>query len=37
MVHQTENFENVSVNIYETGSFARFDQGFFNFMKETQT
>ena len=29
MVPQTENFENISVNIYETGSFTK--------MKDTQT
>ena len=26
MVTQTENFENSSVNIYETGSFTKFDE-----------
>ena len=26
MVAQTENFENISVNIYETGSFIKFDE-----------
>ena len=26
MVPQTENFENISVNIYETGSFTKFDE-----------
>ena len=26
MVLQTENFENTSVNIYETGSFTKFDE-----------
>ena len=26
MVAQTENFENISVNIYETGSFTKFDE-----------
>ena len=26
MVPQTENFENISVNIYETGSFTMFDE-----------
>ena len=25
MVPQTEHFENISVNIYETGSFTKFD------------
>ena len=26
MVPQTETFENISVNIYETGSFSKFDE-----------
>ena len=26
MVLQTENFENISVNIYETGCFTKFDE-----------
>ena len=26
MVPQTENFENISVNIYETGSSTKFDE-----------
>ena len=26
MVPQTENFENIFVNIYETGSFTKFDE-----------
>ena len=26
MVPQTENFENISVNIYETDSFTKFDE-----------
>ena len=26
MVHQTEYFENISVNIYETDSFIKFDE-----------
>ena len=26
MVPQTENFENISVNIYETGTFTKFDE-----------
>ena len=26
MVLQTENFENISVNIHETGSFTKFDE-----------
>ena len=26
MVTQTENFENISVNIYETSSFSKFDE-----------
>ena len=39
MVHQTENFEAEStfVNIWETGSYSRFDQGFLNLAKETRT
>ena len=26
MVPQTENFENIFVNVYETGSFTKFDE-----------
>ena len=26
MVPQTQNFENISLNIYETGSFTNFDE-----------
>ena len=26
MVPQTKNFENISVNVYETGSFTKFDE-----------
>ena len=39
MVHKTEDFETerTFVNICETGSFTRFDQGYLNFTKETQT
>ena len=44
MLPQTENFENISVKIYETGSFTKFDESIVirspfltTMMKGTQT